>query len=85
MCRQSHDNITRPCICCQGIICHLNMRHYATLSHKKQLTNTKFKTSKQQTNSLSISAYIVLLAPNFDYAGFLETIEEIICSDIYLC
>ena len=61
-----------------------HMRHYATLSHKKQLTNTKFKTSKQQTNSLSIFAYIVLLAPNFDYADFLETIEEIICSHIYL-
>ena len=24
MCRQSHDSIARPCICCQGIICHLN-------------------------------------------------------------
>ena len=24
MCRQFHDSIAKPCICYQGIICHLN-------------------------------------------------------------
>ena len=81
MCRQSHDSIARPCICCQWIICHLNTWGTMPLSLIRSNSNTKFKTS----NSLDIFAYILLLAANFDYAGSLETIEEIICNHIYLC
>ena len=74
--------LARPCICCQGIICHINTWGTMPLTHKHNIQNFE---KKQFTNSLSISAYLLFMAPNFDYAGFLETVEEIICSNIYLC
>ena len=87
MCKQSHDSISKTMHSLPGN--NMPRKHiglYATISYKKQLKHNiqNFET-KQLTNNLSIYTYLLLMAPNFDYVGFLETVEEIICNNIYLC